>query len=362
MLTSLGIGGAEKQVLALAERMAARGHAVTLLVLREPQLNQWSTDLPVHYLYMRKAPGSILTALLSARRILRAFQPQIVHSHTYPANMAARILRLWGAAPHVLSTIHNVYEGGSLRMALYRFTDPLSVHTTAVSAAAAQRFVDLHAVPARKCTVLTNAIDPSEFSPSLERRLFMRGQIQNTEDFIWLAIGRIAPAKDYPNLLHAFERVLSDTPFAWLWIAGELPRETSPDDLFDQASVPSFVRERCVFLGVRNDIPDLLDAADGYVLSSAWEGMPLVVGEAMAMQKPVVATDVGGVHELLGNCGAIVPSGNAAALAEAMLQTMHMPAASLSALGQAARERIIGIFSWDARVNDWEQLYTRLLA
>ncbi|MDE3200760.1 MAG: glycosyltransferase [Acidobacteriota bacterium] len=362
ILTSLGIGGAEKQVLALAERMAARGHAITLLVLREPQVNQWFTRLPVHYLHIRKSPGSVFGGLLRARRVLREFQPDLVHSHTFPANMAARMLRLAGGAPRVVSTIHNVYEGGTLRMALYRITDTLAVHTTAVSTAAAERFVKLRAVPAHKCSVLTNAIDLTEFKPSTERRLFMRGLLHNSEDFIWLAIGRIAPAKDYPNLLRAFSRVLDLEPYARLWICGELPCGLSPEGLFERSSVSSAVRERCIFFGVRNDVADLLDAADGFVLSSAWEGMPLVVGEAMAMEKPIVATDVGGVRELLGNCGSIVLAGDSTALADSMLVTMRLKASSLHDLGKAARERVSICFGWERREHDWEQLYARLLA
>ncbi len=77
------------------------------------------------------------------------------------------------------------------------------------------------------------------------------------------------------------------------------------------------------WLGLRRDMPALLDAADGFVSASAWEGMPLAVGEAMAMEKPVVATDVGGVRELVGDAGVLVPARDSEALAEAMMATMQ---------------------------------------
>ncbi len=70
-------------------------------------------------------------------------------------------------------------------------------------------------------------------------------------------------------------------------------------------------------------MPALLDAADAFVSASAWEGMPFAVGEAMAMEKPVVATDVGGVYELVGDAGLVIPSQNSNALAEAMIATMQ---------------------------------------
>ena len=108
---------------------------------------------------------------------------------------------------------------------------------------------------------------------------------------------------------------------------------------------------------MRRDIPALLDAADGFVLSSAWEGMPLVVGEAMAMAKPVVATDVGGVRELVGDSGAKVPAKDSNALGEAMLAMMRRPAAARAELGRKARERILNCFGMDAKADEWEALY-----
>ena len=99
--------------------------------------------------------------------------------------------------------------------------------------------------------------------------------------------------------------------------------------------LPVCRRERSIVrrLGLRSDIAALLDAADGFVLSSAWEGMPLAVGEAMAMAKPVVATDVGGVRELVGDAGVLVPAKNPTALAEAMVAMMKRPTEERSAMG-----------------------------
>jgi glycosyltransferase involved in cell wall biosynthesis len=176
MLTSLGIGGAERQVVALAERMAARGHTVSLLVLRSRQPEQWPATVDCVYLDVRERPFSLIAGLARGRRFLRVFKPELIHSHVFPANMAARLLRLFGSAP-VLSTVHNVYEGSWPRMLAYRLTDPLSRWTTAVSQAAADRYVRLKAVPARKCSVLTNGIDTAEFAPDLERRARIREEM-----------------------------------------------------------------------------------------------------------------------------------------------------------------------------------------
>jgi glycosyltransferase involved in cell wall biosynthesis len=359
MLTSLGRGGAERQVIMLAERMAARGHDVVLVVLKPRELLEWPTSVETIRLGMRKSLVSFISGLARAHRFLRGFRPDLVHSHTFPANMAARLLHVYGSAPAVISTIHNVYEGGWRRSALYGLTDGLAIHTTAVSDAVAHRFVKLGAMPQSKCSVITNGIDLAEFTPAPHRRIAVRRQMNAADNFIWLAAGRVVSAKDYPNLLQAFARVHAASQQTQLWIAGDAktPKGERMQDLAERIGISDAVR----WLGLRDDMPSILDAADAFVLSSAWEGMPLVVGEALAMEKPVVATDVGGVRELVGDAGFVVPPKDSAALADAMLRVMRMPEDQRNALGKAARERIRQRFDINAKAEEWDALYSRIL-
>ena len=359
VLTSLGMGGAERQVLSLAQRMADNGHVVALLVLRPPLDEEWPTNLEVFRLNMYRTPLSVLAGLERGRRFLRRFRPDVVHSHGFHGNFIARMLRFTGSAPRTISTIHNFYEGGWRRMLAYRLTDPLSLRTTAVSQAAADRFVRLKAVPRRKCGVLFNGIDVAEFFPSTERREAMRAQLKVDNQFVWLSVGRIVPAKDYPKLLAAFAHVRAVEAGVQLWIAGEA-------DAAEAAHMQALTADQAWggsvrWLGLRRDLPALLDASDAFVLGSAWEGMPLAAGEAMAMEKPVVATDAGGTGELLGEAGVVVPPRNASALAAAMLAMMRMTAAERLALGRLARERICARFSMESKASEWEALYKSVL-
>jgi glycosyltransferase involved in cell wall biosynthesis len=359
VLTSLGIGGAERQALALAERMAARGHAVALLVLLGRQPQEWPTTLEQIHIEMRKTPASILAGLWKARRFLRDFQPDIIHSHTFPANIAARLLKVLLPKTAILTTVHTVNEGSRLRMLAYRLTDFLSCHTTAVSQAAVARYVSLKAVPARKSSVITNGIDIIKFAPSRERRARMREEMGAGDEFIWLTAGRIVAAKDYPNLLKAFVMVNAEYSETRLWVAGDGDMDDLSDLILKADELK--IRGRIRWLGLRRDMPALLDAADGFVLASAWEGMPLVVGEAMAMEKPIVATDVGGVRELVGDAGVLVPAKSPEGLAEAMLEMMRKTNDERCKLGRAARERIAAHFSMDAKAEEWEALYGNIL-
>lgn len=357
VLTSLGMGGAERQALAIASRMAVRGHTVALMILRPQLTEEWPTPLPTIHLDLRKNPVSLFAALLRARRFLHDFRPDLLHSHSFHANLFARLLRVL-IASQVLSTVHNIYEGGRIRMIAYRLTDFLSTGTTAVSAAAAQRFVNLKAVPQHKCVTLTNAIDTFEFSPSPERRLQTRAAMSINVEFIWLAAGRIVPAKDYPNLLRAFAIVRATHPATQLWIAGDssCPESDHLQALAQELRIDSSTR----YLGLCRDLAALLDAADAFVLSSAWEGMPLVLGEAMSMEKPIVATDVGGVRELVGETGTLVPAKTPENLAGAMLYLMRTSDEHRRRLGRTARSRIESDFSMDARAANWEALYHTL--
>ena len=355
MLNTLGIGGAEKQVIGLAERMSARGHAVTILVLMARAEEEWATSLDVVHLNLHKSPWSLVFSLWQAVLALRAFQVDVLHTHQFHGNLFGRALKLALPRMHVISTIHNVYEGGALRMAAYRITDLLSGRSVAVCSAAADQAVETRSVPRRKCAIIANGIDAGVLPVDTDRRRAKRSQMGVNGGFVWMSAARVVPAKDYENLLRAFAWVHQANACGELWIAGE--GRGAYAKRMRALGVQLGLGDSVRWLGLRRDLAELLDAADGFVLSSAWEGMPLALGEAMAMEKPAVATDVGGVRELIGDCGTIVPPGNSAALAKGMLEIMHTSRAFQQRMGEVARRRIVESFSIEKNATSWEALY-----
>jgi glycosyltransferase involved in cell wall biosynthesis len=229
-----------------------------------------------------------------------------------------------------------------------------------VSQAVADRYIEIGAVPPHKCSVVTNGIDLDEFSPS---RLGSRARerMQAEDGFVWLAAGRIVPAKDFENLIAAFRRVRAQRPDAQLWIAGERGEGRIMRTDGQVAGSEPYYSEGIRWLGLCKDMAATIAPVDGFVLSSAWEGLPLVVGEAMAMEKPVVATDVGGVRELVGDAGILVVRKDSQALADAMLRVMRMKEEDRRATGRSARLRISEYFDMNAKAAEWEALYDRLL-
>ena len=142
-------------------------------------------------------------------------------------------------------------------------------------------------------------------------------------------------------------------PEAKLWIVGEGNERAVLTDLVISSGLSDKVR----FLGVRSDVHQIYNAADLYVLSSAWEGFGLVVAEAMASEQLVVATDCGGVKEVLGGHGYLVPAKDSPALALAMQTALRLLASERALITQAARHRILENYSLNTIINVWERLY-----
>jgi glycosyltransferase involved in cell wall biosynthesis len=356
--TSMGMGGADQQILILAQAMRARGHEVRIIALaplgpmgREAQL----AGIPTDSLELRRNFG-LVPRLFRLRRQILAWRPDVVHSHMVHANLIARALRLVTPMPALISTIHSSNDGGRLRMTAYRLTNGLVDRCTIISRLAAERYVAIGAVPASRLEVVPNTVDTQRFHRLPHARAAIRRELGLGEEFVWLAVGRFEEAKDYPTMIAAFARLATDRRDARLLLVGTGSLQPEVERLVREAGLADWIR----FLGVRRDVPELMSAADGYVLSSAWEGMPVVLLEAAAMGLPVVATRVGGISEVVedGVSGVLVPPGDPAALAAAVDGLERVSPEARAAMGQRGRaciEREYGV----ARVMDrWERIYS----
>ncbi len=359
-ISTLEIGGAEKQALLLADQMRRRGHIVLLFVLFAAEGVELETQLPTVRLNQPRTMRGLFRAARMAQAFLSAFQPDLLHSHTFPANIFARLLRMRGHVPFVVHTFHNVTEGSLVRTLIYRLTRRAMDASTAVSEAVRTQMLRRRIATPATIQTLPNAIDLDALRIEPTQRLALRAEFAPEASFVWIAVGRITRAKDYPNLLRAFALVREQHPSATLWIVGAVAADRhqhSSHPLLAKIAAAPGVRS----LGSRSDVPALLFAADGFVLSSAWEGAPLALAEAMAMQLPVVATDVGGVREILADCGELVPPRDSQSLAAAMLAVMQ-PSASLHERITSSRARIERHFAIPAIAARWESFYAHLLA
>ena len=356
VITGLGMGGAETQLASLCEGLAKRGHQVMIVYLTgscvvTPNDNR----IAVHAAGMEKGLLGTVRGFFRLRRSIRAFKPDVVHSHMLHANLLSRLMRVVTSVPCLICTVHSKLETHNKLLKLgYRLTNRLADITSFVSAEAAEVYVQQGLVTRSKALVVYNGIDLNRFSPQPAVRLSMRANFGISADArMLIAIGRLVEHKDYPNLIHAFVRVVAEEPSAILLIVGigHLRQEL-------EAACRSYgLAAQVVFAGMRSDIPELLSAADIFVLSSAWEGFGLVVAEAMACELVAVATDSGGVREVLGDAGFLVPPGDHEALAVSLLTALRMPEADRQMMGTAARNRVLSLYSMNRAVEKWEQLY-----
>ena len=362
VVNALAPGGAEIQVSRLARGFKRRGCAVAVISMIRPQaLVEDLVADGVEVSCLQMTPGvPNPAALLRLRRILTRFKPQVVHSHIAHANILSRLTRMLARMPVLVCTAHNIYEGGPLLTLAYRCTDRLADLTTNVSLAGVQRQLEQHsAAPERLCFV-PNGLDLELFRPDLQLRARFRNELQVDTQFAWLAVGRMEEAKDYPAMIEAFAQVATRHPEAILLIAGRGSCEGDVREMIGRHRLENRVR----LLGVRSDIPALMNAADAFVMSSRWEGMPLVLQEAAAVELPIVATDVGGNREVVvaNESGILVPSQNPPALAAAMQALMLMPPAQRAQMGRRGRAHVQAQFGIEHVLDLWESIYNKLLA
>jgi len=347
LITGLEPGGAETQAAQLARSLVARGWEVAVFAFRTGALEAElrAGALPVHVL----GPGRLLVHL--AR-----LQPAIIHAHLFHANVAARLARLLCPLPVVVSTVHSAAETSrrsgviGRRDLLYRVTDSLSDATVFVSSASADRHIRARAASSRRARVIPNGVDTARFHPDSALRTEARAALGLDGEFAWLAAGRLLWKKNYPLMLEAMARQTAGV----LLIAGDGP---------DAARLRQLAGPNVRFLGVRQDMPALMNACDGFVLSSGVEGLPMVLLEAAASGLPQVATAAGGVPEAVVHerTGLVVPCGDAAALAAAMHRLAAMPPEARAAMARAAREHAVARFDLAAVTSAWEDLYGQLV-
>lgn len=365
--TSLMQGGAEVQVFLLAAELKRRGHTVTLVSMRDAEAFESELrelGIPFHSLAMQRGIGDP-RALFKLANVVRANRPDVVHSHMVHANLLTRLARLLAPMPVQISTAHNYSEGARWRELAYRVTDPLCDLTTNVCRLCVDHFVAVGATPKARIRYMPNGLDLAKFQPQPGAREAKRQELGIAPGtFFWLAVGRLEEQKDYPNLIEAVRQLAARngdaTPTAVV-VAGEGALHDELDRLVRSTGLND---AHFRLLGARNDVVDLMAAADAYVMSSAWEGLPMVLLEAGASRLPSVVTDVGGNREVVadGKAGFVVPPHDPAALARAMRRLMDLGANETRAMGEAARHEIEVNFGLPGVVDQWEAVYRELLA
>ena len=299
---------------------------------------------------------SSLRPWLRLLRLLRREQVDVLHAHKFGSNVWAVVLGRLARVPVVIAHEHTwSYEGQRLRKLLDRHLVARGAATiVAVSEADRARMIELERIPAERVRVVPNGIPPLPGPSGRD----VRAELGIGPDApLVLAIGLLRPQKAFGNLIRAAAILAPEHPGLRVLIAGGGPERESLEALVQELGVGRTV----TLLGPRDDVPDLLSAADVAVNSSDFEGTPLAVLEYMAAGRAIVATRVGGVPDVItdGVEGVLVPSGDPAALAAAVGDLLGDPDRR-ARLGPAARERQQRDHTVDATVRRIEELYADL--
>jgi glycosyltransferase involved in cell wall biosynthesis len=354
LLESDGPGGAEYMLIQLAEELRRRGHSIIPVgpakglgwldrVLRERGFD------PHRFTLRRPLDWQCLKGLAAT---LRRSGVDVVHGHEFTMALygtaAARLI----GKPAVI-TIHSAqYVSLALRRRLALSLAARSSRAmVAVSSDTARTLEQRLWLRSGAVTTIHNGIiERPGRSDGVRDAIGAR-----PDEILLLAVGNLYPVKGHPVLLDALQRLQDAAPARWRLVVAGRGRNKAA---LEERAATLGLRELVHFLGHRDDVPDLLAAADVFVMPSLREGLPLAILEAMFAGKAIVASGVGGIPEAItsGEHGILVEPGDPAALSEALRALLSDPAVRLR-LGDAARRRAQAEFRVGEMADRYERIY-----
>ncbi|TKB88710.1 MAG: glycosyltransferase [Nitrospira sp.] len=303
-------------------------------------------------------------ALWRLTRLLVRERVTILQTHGARANFYGRIAGRLAGVPVIISTVHNSlkdYEVSLLTRWFYRtalrLTLPLVHRIICVSNSSRRDQIDECPAAAARSLTVYNGVDPSAF-PSQPNRQKVREELGIVSRPVLVMIARLTEAKGHCFLLQA----LPDLIKAWPNLCCVFVGDGELREHLQRLAVELAVEPSCRFLGVREDIADILAAADVVVLPSLSEGFPFVLLEALAMGCPVVASRVNGVPELIEDhkTGLLVPARDPQALAAAIREVLSDPIAAVR-MGTAGRALVRERFTVDRMVGNTTAIFDAAL-
>ncbi|MFN7144902.1 MAG: glycosyltransferase [Myxococcota bacterium] len=325
VLCDLSPGGAERLVLELCKRRSPDLSVTVATVMGAGPLEDAFRAAGIPLVIggrRRKTLGVRATARLA--RAMRGVD--VVHTHLFAGDTWGRMAALAARVPVVVTTLHNVDRDETWQRHVKRALAPASSAIVAVSDAVAAYARDVEHLP--DVRVIPNGVDLGRFGPH-----------RGGDGTRVLAIGRRVPQKGFDVLVDALPEGMT------LDIAGEGPWTTD--------------HPRVRLLGRREDVPALLAEADILAVPSRWEGFGLAAAEGLAAGVPVVASDVDGLREVVGDAGVLVPAEDRVALRSALARLRDDPGLRQK-LGVRGRERAVERFDLRETVRRYESLYGEL--
>jgi glycosyltransferase involved in cell wall biosynthesis len=373
VFSRLNIGGPSLHVILLASDLRALGYETRLVVGKESPREGNMLALAAERnvvcesmagLGREIAPLADLRALAGLVRLMRAWRPEIVHTHTAKAGMLGRVAARVAGVPTVVHTFHgHVLRGyfSPAKTAFFRWLEArLATRTdalVAVSQAVKQDLVDLGIAPAEHIRVVPLGLELRHLASELPRGALRRDAAVPEQAPLVGMVGRLVPIKDVPTFLDAARLVLQQREDARFALVGDGEERPALERHAERIGLDG----RLTFFGWKRDLAPVYGDLDVVVNASRNEGTPVALIEAMAAGKPVVATRVGGTPDLLGQGerGRLVPPADPQQLAAAILEALTR-SDEVRARATRAREHVLSRHSSDRLVRDVDALYREL--
>jgi glycosyltransferase involved in cell wall biosynthesis len=357
LIESDGPGGAERVVADLASAFQAGG--ATSVVFLPADGDGWlarqleGTGVSIEYFRIERPLSPACARSLAAG--FRRHRIDIAHSHEFSMAVYGAWASWLAGVPHVITMHGSRYYARELRRRLaMRAAIALSGRTIAVSSPLADHLSrDLHMRRSQIATIMNGVRRPPAATPTLREELGLE-----PADRLIVSVGNLYPVKGHQHLIDALALLTDRQPTAHLAIGG---RGDLADALTSRARMCG-IGDRVHLLGLRSDVPAVLEAADVFVLPSLSEGLPLALLEAMFAGCAIIATNVGDVSVALGggDAGVLVEPGSAPALAGAIDQLLSYPSLG-SELGARASRRARAEYDLSQMVRRYGAVYEQLL-
>ncbi len=350
------MAGAERLVVETIRRLGARIRPTVFCLDAEGTLGKDLIAEGVDLVVLGRRPGLDLGVARRLAREIRQRRVRVVHAHQYTPFFYAALAKagtrdrfrliLTEHGRHYPDRVSARRRVGN-RMLLARLVDRIN----AVCAFSADALAEQDGFPRDRIEIIPNGVDISDYDQTPAAEGIDPGRRYVT------TIARFHPVKDHATLIRAFAQVARRLPDVDLLLAGDGPLKHDLQSLVATLKVTDRVR----FLGVRRDVPALLEATTVFCLTSVSEGASLTVLEAMAAARPVVLTNVGGNPELVrdGIDGLLAPRGDVAAIAN-LLSTILTDSALAARLGASAAHRVRTEFLLDTTIKRYYELYCAL--
>ncbi len=303
-------------------------------------------------------------SILKLSKIIRSKSIHLVHSQGPRADFYARIASRIANVP-VINTVAVVvdnYDVMFLKKILYILCDRLTqrfVNKFIVVSQSLQEFlIKEHGIAPDKVTKIYNGIELDQYKPNLgPSDKFRKEFLARKDELVVGSVGRITYEKGHEFLLKSVPKVLESFPRTKFVLVGDGQLKLKLESLARELEIS----QTCMFLGFRDDIPQVLSSFDVFVLPSIMEGHPIAILEAMAMAKPIVASDINGIREQIENrrTGLLVPPGDPQALAKAINQ-MLKDRNKARKMGIEARKRVDEMYDIKRQVALHEEVYKEI--